>query len=185
MINLFGTMLLVGMMKRLVKNVGVDDIDDVIEKIKKLEGKPLSEMTNEELALLGYKRHNDGSIRDALGHFVGDSGIVPGTPTVDIVEQYLSNNGYKISGREISVRSADGTLRRYDIVAISPDGVVIGIEVKGGSAIRTAQQIRIDNELINSGGLNTVGQNAVDAGVSHIDSVNVFTVDEFGNIVKK
>ena len=38
MINLFGTMLLVGMMKRLVRNVGgVDDIDDALKKASSVD----------------------------------------------------------------------------------------------------------------------------------------------------
>lgn len=144
--------------------------------------KKLSEMTDAELQELGYKRHSDGSIRDQQGHFAGNSGIVPGTPGVDAVENYLKEEGYTINGREISVRNSDDQLRRYDIVVTSQDDIVMGIEVKSGSATRTQQQMTIDNELISSGGLNTVGQKAVDAGVSRIDTVKVIHVDDKGNI---
>jgi hypothetical protein len=142
-------------------------------------------MTDAELSKLGYKRYSDGSIRDSQGHFAGNSGTIPGTPGVDAAETYLTNANYTIDGREISVRGADGTLRRYDIVATSPDGTVIGIEVKSGSATRTAQQIAIDTELIGSGGLNTVGQKAVDANISRISDVKVIHVDKKGNITIK
>lgn len=146
--------------------------------------KPLSEMTDAELAELGYKRHSDGSIRDAKGHFVGNSGINPGTPGVDIVETHLANNNYEILGREISVRGGENgnTLRRYDIVVKTPDGRVIGVEVKSGTARRTAQQRAIDEQLSNSGGLDAVGQNAKRAGVTRITDVIVIHVDNAGNI---
>lgn len=144
--------------------------------------KKLSEMTDAELQELGYKRYSDGSIRDGQGHFAGNSGIVPGTPGVDAVENYLKEEGYTINGREISVRNSDDQLRRYDIVVTSPDDVVVGIEVKSGSATRTQQQRDIDNELINLGGLDTVGRNAAEANVTKITTVKVIHVDANGNI---
>ncbi|MBQ5475072.1 MAG: hypothetical protein IIT65_10360, partial [Lachnospiraceae bacterium] len=131
-----------------------------------------------------YKRHSDGSIRDSAGHFAGNSGVIPGTPGVDAVEGYLVSDGYVIKGREIGVRSSDGKLRKYDIVAIDSSDVCIGIEVKSGTAVRTRQQINIDTELKCSGGMDTVGNNAKNAGVTRIDDVNVIYVDRQGNITK-
>ena len=60
---------------------------------------------------------------------------------------------------------------------------MVGVEVKSGSATRTAQQISIDNELINTGGLDTVGQKAVDANIQRITDVKIAYVDRNGNII--
>nr|MCR4833096.1 hypothetical protein [Butyrivibrio sp.] len=146
------------------------------------QDKRLCDMTDAELQELGYKRYSDGSIRDSKGHFVGNSGTVPGTPGVDTAEQYLTDNGYTVKGREITVRNADGTARRYDIVVEDGNGNIVGIEVKSGSAVRTNQQVKIDAELNSCGGLDTVGGNAQDAGVSHIDSAIEVRVDTNGNV---
>ncbi|MCB2362493.1 hypothetical protein [Clostridium estertheticum] len=128
----------------------------------------------------GLKQHPDGSIRDSKGHFAGKTGTVPGTPGVDKAMSVIKNTaeykGYDILGTEISVRGADGTLRRYDIVARKPDGSIVGIEVKSGTATRTAQQKLMDNELLNSGGLDTVGDKARSIGVDRIDTVEVIKV---------
>ena len=142
-------------------------------------------MSEEELEEIGLKRYCDGSIRDKYGHFAGNSGIIPGTPGVDAVEDYLIDEGYKIKSREISVRNAEGKLRRYDIVVESPDGNVIGIEVKSGKAARTRQQVDIDEELKKSGGFNTVGRKAKESGINRIDSVEIIHIDDKGIISKE
>lgn len=149
---------------------------------KIITSKSFSEMTDEELEEYGLKRHSDGSIRDTKGRFAGNSGVIPGTPGVDITEDYLEKQGYKIRGREITVRSADGKARRYDIVVEDSEGNIIGIEVKSGSATRTKQQVEIDKELNSNGGLDTVGKNAEQADVNHIDSTIEVHVDADGNV---
>ena len=64
-------------------------VDDAAEAVSKTVSgsnsinKPLSDMSDSELASLGYKRYSDGSIRDFKGHFAGNSGTIPGTPEVD------------------------------------------------------------------------------------------------------
>lgn len=98
-------------------------------------------------------------------------------------EKYLKDNNYVIKGREISVKSSDGKLRRYDIV-VTQDGTCYGIEVKSGTATRTKQQIQIDNELISKHGLNTTGQNAINSNVKRIDNEKVIYVDSNGKIIK-
>jgi hypothetical protein len=138
----------------------------------------LSEMTDEELSSLGYRRYSDGSIRNSKGHFVGNSGTIPGTPAVRAAENILKDEGNEIIGNEISVRGPEGTLRRYDIVARSPDGTVVGVEVKSGSAVRTIQQKEMDEALIRSGGFNTVGQRANDAGIDRIVGFRLMHVDK-------
>ena len=128
----------------------------------------------------GLKEYPDGSIRDSKGQFAGKTGVVPGTPGVDQVEKMIKTSpeysGYEILGKEISVRSKSGKLRRYDIVVRKPDGTVSGIEVKSGTAVRTPQQRMIDNELLKNGGMETVGNNAKNRNISFIDTVEVIKV---------
>ncbi len=145
--------------------------------------KNLSEMSDEELEELGYKRHSDGSIRDSKGHFAGNSGVIPGTPGVDAARNYLEKNGYKVSAEEISVKSSKGKIRRYDLVA-EKDGITYGIEVKSGSATRTKQQKIVDEELSKLGGLKTVGAKAKKKEIKKIDTVKLIRVDENGNIIQ-
>ncbi len=138
------------------------------------EGKGIGKSTKGAAEANGLKQYPDGSIRDSKGRFAGKTGTVPGTPGVDKAMDIIKNDatykGYDILGTEISVRGADGTLRRYDIVARKPDGSIVGIEVKSGTATRTAQQKLIDNELLQNGGLNTVGDKARSIGVDRIDT---------------
>jgi len=156
------------------KNTAISDNLSVVNR-------PLSEMTDAELEDIGLFRHPDGSIRDALGHFAGYSGETPGSTAVDNVSELLREQGYTICGREISVKSeVTGRHRRYDLVIKDSDGTSIGIEVKFGSATRSPNQRNIDEELTTIGGLNTVGQNARDAGVSRIDSVRLYRVSSNG-----
>lgn len=125
--------------------------------------KPLSEMTDAELGELGYKRHGDGSIRDSAGHFAGNSGTILGTPGVDMAEEYLSKQEYTVKEREISVKSSENKLRRYDIVMEDAEGNALGIEVKSGSATRTRQQTKIDR--------------IVDVKVIHVDASGNITIE--------
>jgi hypothetical protein len=128
-----------------------------------------------------YKQHPDASIRDSKGRFAGKTGTVPGTPGVNKAMETIKTDpkykGYEILDTEISVKSRDGTLRRYDIVCKKPDGKIVGVEVKSGSATRTAQQRAIDNELLNNGGLSTTGAKARNAGIEWIDTTELIKVD--------
>lgn len=54
------------------------------------------------------------------------------------------------------------------------------MEVKSGSAIRTPQQKKIDEELVKSKGFNTVGQRAIDANITKISGVMVVHIDNSG-----
>lgn len=155
-----------------------------------LFNKPLAEMTDEELAQKGYKRYLDGSIRDRLGHFAGNSGVIPGTPGVDAAEAYLCSNGYTIIAREISVRveveiegHVKSVIRRYDLVVTSSDGEVIGVEVKSGSAIRTPQQ-RLADGVVKNRGADAVGEKAERAGIKRIDKVCLIKVNTNRNVTE-
>ncbi|MCM3702386.1 hypothetical protein [Paenibacillus macerans] len=150
---------------------------------KKLIGKL---KINDDKADLGadrtgeVKTYPDGSVRDSKGRFAGKSGTVPGTPGVDKAKQLIQTdpkyNGYEILDTEISVKSADGKLRRYDIVAKKPDGTIVGIEVKSGTATRTPQQKKIDIELNSNDGLSTTGAKARKSGIERIDSVELIKI---------
>jgi hypothetical protein len=125
----------------------------------------------------GSYYEGDGSFRTPDGKFAARTGVVPGSPAVDRAEAIInSREGYRVVGREISVRDADGTLRRYDLVATNPKGEYVGVEVKGGTASRTAQQRRVDESLASAGGLDTVGSRAMDAGIDRIVSVELLRI---------
>ncbi|WKT59635.1 RHS repeat-associated core domain-containing protein [Microbulbifer thermotolerans] len=53
--------------------------------------------------------------------------------------------GWSIIEGRVSVRNADGQLRVYDGAAVSPRGRIIGLEVKSGSARKTAAQRNFDS----------------------------------------
>lgn len=57
------------------------------------------------------------------------------------------------------------------------------LEVKSGSAVRTAQQMAVDEALTSAGGLDTVGQNATNANINRISGVGLIEVDASGNII--
>jgi len=123
------------------------------------------------------KKYKDGSLRTKDGKFAGASGTTPGTPGVRKAEKNIDGRpGWTRAGKEISVRDGDGTLRRYDLVARNPKGKFVGIEVKSGTAVRTAQQRVVDANLNAAGGLDTVGARAAKAGIDRISSVELLKV---------
>ena len=99
-------------------------------------------------------RTPDGKFASPLG------GGKPGQAAVDEVSKAINaRKGWRVVGEEVSVRNSGGQLRRYDLVAESPSGRLIGIEVKSGTATRNAAQRTFDMGLNNlDGGLNAVGQ---------------------------
>lgn len=123
------------------------------------------------------RTYPDGSVRTADGKFAGNTGINPGTPAVRQAEQIIQQRpGWEVVGKEISVRDANGTLRRYDLVAKNPAGEFVGIEVKGGTGRPTGPQRAIDASLNKNGGLDTVGKRASDAGIDRIASTETVNV---------
>jgi hypothetical protein len=123
------------------------------------------------------RTYPDGSVRTPDGKFAGKTGTIPGTPAVLDAQRIVdSRAGWQVVGREISVRDASGTLRRYDLVAKNPAGEFVGIEVKGGGATLTAQQRAVDASLNARGGFDTVGQRAIDAGIDRISRTEVIHV---------
>ena len=160
------------MLTRAVKSIGdqMKMIKDAAERVAKKRPRKAQ-----------LKYHSDGSIRDSKGRFAGKTGMAPGTPGVEKAITKIKTDpaykGYDVLGNEISVKSADGTLRRYDVVCRKPDGTIVGVEVKSGMATRTPQQRRIDDELMKNGGLSTTGKKARDIRVKKIDTVEVIHVD--------
>jgi RHS repeat-associated protein len=80
-----------------------------------------------------------------------------GGPAEDAVERAINarEDGWKIIGKEVTVRNGSGAERRYDFVAESPSGRNVGIEVKSGSSPYSGSQRAFDKAL-NSSGTNTV-----------------------------
>jgi RHS repeat-associated protein len=86
--------------------------------------------------------------RDALGRFLPKSGgeIVPGSAAEQAVWDAVKQKpGWSVIEGRVSVRNADGQLRIYDGAAVSPRGRIIGLEVKSGSATKTASQRNFDS----------------------------------------
>ena len=67
--------------------------------------------------------------------------------------------GWNVKEGPVGVRNGDGQLRNYDCVAVSPRGREIGIEVKSGSATKTAAQRNFDSGVSRSNPAHRVGQN--------------------------
>ncbi|WP_339754938.1 hypothetical protein [uncultured Marinobacter sp.] len=85
--------------------------------------------------------------RTADGKFASPNG--PGTAGAaaeqkvwDAVKQ---KPGWSVIEGRVSVRNSDGQLRVYDGAAVSPRGRTIGLEVKSGSATKTAPQRNFDS----------------------------------------
>jgi hypothetical protein len=100
--------------------------------------------------------------RTADGKFASPNG--PGTPGAaaeqavwDAVKQ---KPGWNVIEGRVSVRNANGQLRVYDGAAISPRGRVIGLEVKSGSATKTAAQRSFDSGVNTSNPAVGVGQSS-------------------------
>lgn len=55
--------------------------------------------------------------------------VLKPTPGGDAVEKHLLNSGYYVNDREISVKSSNGTIRRYDIV-VSKDGNIMVLKLR-------------------------------------------------------
>ncbi|WP_404395812.1 SpvB/TcaC N-terminal domain-containing protein [Pseudoalteromonas phenolica] len=100
--------------------------------------------------------------RTADGKFASPNG--PGTPGAaaeqavwDAVKQ---KPGWNVIEGRVSVRNANGQLRVYDGAAVSPRGRVIGLEVKSGSATKTAAQRSFDSGVNTSNPAVGVGQSS-------------------------
>jgi len=80
----------------------------------------------------------------------------------DAIEREKGPQGWTVQRGNVGVRDDAGQLRYFDGVAISPRGRTIGLEIKSGSASRTAEQRLFDSTLNSSpNNLATgVGQNA-------------------------
>lgn len=135
---------------------------------------------NAQLRDDGTYIYPDGSIRNESGQFMGHSGAKSGDMSVETAFKYYQDNDYTIFGKEVSVRTADGELRRYDLAVQKnePGAPVIGVEVKGDSATRDRSQRAKDSQLMESGGFNTTQGSYDRTNVKRIDSVEVVHVQD-------
>ncbi len=65
----------------------------------------------------------------------------------DAIKSKKGKDGWSVIEGQVSVRDKSGQLRKYDGAAVSPRGRVIGLEVKSGTASKTADQRRFDSSL--------------------------------------
>ncbi|MEO8585038.1 MAG: polymorphic toxin-type HINT domain-containing protein [Acidobacteriota bacterium] len=105
--------------------------------------------------------------RTANGKFAsprgpGRSGAMAEQSVWDAIKQ---KRGWNVREGRVSVRDASGTLRVYDGAAISPRGRVIGLEIKSGTARRTASQ-RMFDRWLNSNSGNTASGVGVNLGLT-------------------
>ena len=68
----------------------------------------------------------------------------------DAIKEKKGKDGWTVIEGQVSVRNKDGQLRKYDGAAVSPRGRVIGLEVKSGSARKTADQRNFESSLSRS-----------------------------------
>lgn len=74
--------------------------------------------------------------------------VIPGSIAEQTTWNAIKNKpGWRVIEGRVSARDATGQLRVYDGVAISPQGRVIGLEVKSGTASKTAAQRAFDTRL--------------------------------------
>ncbi len=73
-----------------------------------------------------------------------------GSAEVGVWDAIAAKPGWSVRSGNVAVRDASGQLRYYDGIAISPRYRVIGLEVKSGSASRTAAQRLFDTTLNSS-----------------------------------
>ncbi|KRA62106.1 hypothetical protein ASD89_23740 [Caulobacter sp. Root656] len=100
----------------------------------------------------GVKAYPDGSYRTPDGKFASPqgTGARPGANAeVKVWDAIDAKPGWNVTRGQVAVRDASGQLRYYDGVATSPSGKTIGLEVKSGTASRTAAQ-RVFDSGVNS-----------------------------------
>jgi RHS repeat-associated protein len=100
----------------------------------------------------GVKAYPDGSYRTPDGKFASPqgTGARPGANAeVKVWDAIDAKPGWTVTRGQVAVRDASGQLRYYDGVATSPSGKTIGLEVKSGTASRTAAQ-RVFDSGVNS-----------------------------------
>ncbi len=101
------------------------------------------------------KAYPDGSYRTPDGKFASPlSGAArPGANAEQQVWSAIrAKPGWTVTPGQVAVRDATGQLRYYDGVAHAPSGRTYGLEVKSGTASRTAAQRGFDSRLNSSSG---------------------------------
>lgn len=90
-------------------------------------------------------RTADGKFASPVG-----TGRAGGSAEAAVWDAVEAKPGWNVVRGQVAVRDASGQLRYYDGAAISPQGRVIGLETKSGTAIRTPEQRLFDSKLNSS-----------------------------------
>jgi len=64
----------------------------------------------------------------------------------------INAEGLAIVGEQVYIRTANGDLRIVDFLVRDRSGRIAGVEVKANNGVRSARQIRLDNEIGTNGG---------------------------------
>lgn len=100
--------------------------------------------------------------RDRLGRFLPRNGgdVIPGSIAEhEVWDAIKKKDGWRVIDEHVTVRDSTGQIRVYDGVAISPNDRVIALEVKSGSARKTAAQRAFDSRVNNGAPVLGVGAN--------------------------
>ena len=114
--------------------------------------------TTEKLAAKGVEQG-----RDALGRFLPKNGgeVIPGSGAEKAVwDAVRQKPDWSVVEGRVTVKNAAGDVRVYDGAARSPSGKTIGLEVKSGSAQKTASQRAFDSGVSKSNPASGVGQHS-------------------------
>jgi hypothetical protein len=101
--------------------------------------------------------------RNPQGKFLPKTGgeLVPGSLAEEATWEAIKNKpGWRVVEGRVTVRDAKGQTRIYDGAAISPNGHVIGLEVKSGSGTKTAAQREFDKRVNAGNAVQGVGQHS-------------------------
>lgn len=71
----------------------------------------------------------------------------------EAVKRSIVQNGYQIVGEQVYIRNRKGELRIIDFLVTDGKGGLAAIEVKANGGVRSARQIRIDEDIFLEGGI--------------------------------
>lgn len=88
--------------------------------------------------------------RDSQGRFTGQGGYGADAEAKGLAK-YTTDTGRAAVDTKVQARLPDGSIRYYDGLSLKPDGTWEGIEVKSGTAGRTAGQRAFDGQVDGDG----------------------------------